>query len=472
MDPQNPATLYAARIDGLIFKSSNGGRSWVALNFYTYSLTVDPSDSNTFYAGMAGGAFKSTDGGMTWSAIGSDLRALPVSSAVMDPQNLDTLYAATGSGRGSRSLKSTDAGKTWAMFSPGFIGAIDPQNPNNLYASLPVPETLDPLGCDPIVTGVFTSGDAGMSWVDTGLRDNVYAMIVDPQNPGNVYAATENSGVVKSIDSGGNWTQINAGLPTKTIVALAIDPQNPQILYAAAGSTVFKSINGGLTWDSTALTIARTTLSAVAVDSQSTVYVVDSQVPGALWKSVDQGASWLNVPPLAEVPAIVYSVTVSPKIPGTLYAGTNFGVMTSSDGGGDWQPLASGIGPASILLIDPKRENTFYVGGRGGLFRIAPPTVTGLAFDVTLVSIGASYTATIDGLNLGVDTYFDVLVRPPGSTAGIVALNWQTGPSANHSVPSGLDTGAWTITGVRAHQDPENHTGSFTPVSAAIMVSP
>jgi photosystem II stability/assembly factor-like uncharacterized protein len=287
-----------------------------------------------------------------------------------------------------------------------------------------------------------------------------------------VYAATENSGVVKSIDGGGNWTQSNAGLPTKTIVALAIDPQNPQILYAAAGSTVFKSINGGLTWDSTALTIARSTLSAVTVDPQSTVYVVDSQVPGALWKSVDQGASWLNVPPLAEVPATVYSVTVSPKIPGTLYAGTNFGVMTSSDGGGDWLPLASGIGPASILLIDPKRENTLYAGGRGGLFRIAPPTVTAIAFDVTRVTAGASYTATIDGLNLGEDTYFDVRVRPPGSTADIVALNWQTGPSANHSIPSGLDTGSWTVTGVRAHQDPENHTGSFTPVSAAIMVSP
>src|SRR5262249_24930834 len=145
---------------------------------------------------------------------------------------------------------------------------------------------------------------------------------------------------------------------------------------------------------------------------------------------------------------------------------------TSSDGGGNWLPLASGVGPASILLIDPKRDNTLYAGGRGGLFRIAPPTVTTLAFDVTLVSIGASYTATIDGLNLVDRTYFDVLVRPPGSTAGIVALNWQIGPSASHSVPSGLDTGMWTVTGVRPHQDPENHTGSFTPVSAAIMVSP
>jgi hypothetical protein len=163
---------------------------------------------------------------------------------------------------------------------------------------------------------------------------------------------------------------------------------------------------------------------------------------------------------------------VSPKNPGTLYAGTNFGVMTSSDEGQDWLPLASGVGPASILLIDPKRENTLYAGGRGGLFRIAPPTVIAIAFDVTLVSAGASYTATIDGLNLGDDTYFDVQVRPPGSMADIVALNWQTGTSASHAVPSGLDTGTWTVTGVRAHQDPENHTGRFTPVSAAIKVSP
>src|SRR4029453_12687152 len=90
IDPQHTDTLYALRFDGIIFKSTNGGRNWTLLNnsFGADSLTVDPRDSNTLYASGSGrisrGAFKSTDGGVSWSGINSDLRATPIVSAVID----------------------------------------------------------------------------------------------------------------------------------------------------------------------------------------------------------------------------------------------------------------------------------------------------------------------------------------------------------------------------------------------------
>lgn len=206
----------------------------------------------------------------------------------------------------------------------------------------------------------------------------------------------------------------------------------------------------------------------------STVYAVDSSVPGGLWKSMDCGASWQNLSPSAvdAVTPTVYALAVSPKNPGTLYAGTSLGVITSTDGGESWLSLASDIGLIRFLVIDPKHENTLYASGSGGLFRIGPPTVTAIAFDVTVVTAGASYTTTIAGLNLSDETCFDLQVHAPGSVADIVVLNWQTGTSASHSLPAGSDIGTWTVDGVRAHQDPENHTDNFASVEATLIVSP
>jgi photosystem II stability/assembly factor-like uncharacterized protein len=472
IDPQNPATLYTGRIDGLIYKSTNGGRSWTALTLHAGALTIDPQNSNTLYAGTISGASKSTDGGATWTAINSGLRTIPVGSALIDSQNPDTLYAVGGINGTS---KSGDAGQTWGAIFPGIIMAIDPQTPSNLYGAM----RWSDENCR-ASSGVFKSGDAGMNWVDTGFRDCFYAVIVDPQNPTNVYAATYLNGVVKSIDAGGSWNPVNAGLPARqSVSALGIDPQNPQILYAVAYLTLFKSTDGGMSWNSTGLKVTKEPLSAVVIDplNTNTIYAVDSSVPDGLWKSVDGGASWQNLSPSPEgaVTPTVYAIAVSPKNPGTLYVGTNRGVITSTDGGENWLSLASDIGSIQFLVIDPKHQDTLYAGGSGGMFRIGPPTVTAIAFDATVVTAGASYTATIAGLNLSDDTYFDLQVRGPlrtGSAVDIVSLNWQIGTSASHTVPAGFGVGTWTVDGVRAHQDPENHTGAFDSVSGTITISP
>ncbi len=96
--------------------------------------------------------------------------------------------------------------------------------------------------------------------------------------------------------------------------------------------------------------------------------------------------------------------------------------------------------------------------------------VTGIAFSPDPVSGGSSYFGTISGSNLTTQTYFDVRFQAPGSIAYVEAFNWQTGTSASHTVRFGTTTGTWAISGVRAHQDPADHTGSYVPVSASITV--
>ena len=177
----------------------------------------------------------------------------------------------------------------------------------------------------------------------------------------------------------------------------------------------------------------------------------------------------------ASLPFPVYTVAVNPRNPTPIYAGTDFAVMTSMDAGETWAPLTSNMGPAHLLVLDPRNPNTLYAAGPGGLFEIstsASLNVTSIGFDVSVVKIGATFNATIAGLNLSGQVYFDVQVRAPGSVTDIAILNWQTGTFATHSVSTGTATGTWTISGVRAHQIETDHTGNFVTVSATITVSP
>ncbi|MBI4471157.1 MAG: substrate-binding domain-containing protein, partial [Acidobacteria bacterium] len=98
------------------------------------------------------------------------------------------------------------------------------------------------------------------------------------------------------------------------------------------------------------------------------------------------------------------------------------------------------------------------------------PLASAVVFDLTTVRAGERFTATFSGSNLAAETYFDVRFRGPGSSTDQVALNWQQGPSAVHPVPASSAAGVWTVTGIRAHRNAADHTGTFTSVSVTLTV--
>jgi hypothetical protein len=121
IDPQRPTTIFAGTKDHGIFKSTDGGGRWQAMNSglnspYIFVLAVDPRTPTTIYAGvgpvsMYPAVFKSTNGGENWEAMSNGLtypnRA--VYALAIDPQTPATLYAGTIGGV----FKSTDAGGSW-----------------------------------------------------------------------------------------------------------------------------------------------------------------------------------------------------------------------------------------------------------------------------------------------------------------------------------------------------------------------
>ena len=93
-----------------------------------------------------------------------------------------------------------------------------------------------------------------------------------------------------------------------------------------------------------------------------------------------------------------------------------------------------------------------------------------LSFHPPFVVLGDSFTATFSGTSLNDETYFDVRFRPPGAGTDRVTLNWQRGISATHSAHT--LTGTWTITGIHPHQNMDDHTPAFVPVSIDLKVAP
>ncbi|MDN5273936.1 hypothetical protein QTO31_18365 [Chloroflexus sp. MS-CIW-1] len=70
IDPTTPSTLYAGAYGGGVFKSTNGGATWSAVNTglsnkEVWALAIDPINTNTIYVATYGGVFKSANGGAT-----------------------------------------------------------------------------------------------------------------------------------------------------------------------------------------------------------------------------------------------------------------------------------------------------------------------------------------------------------------------------------------------------------------------
>jgi photosystem II stability/assembly factor-like uncharacterized protein len=143
VDPSAPETVYAGSgisgmLAGTVFKSTNGGVSWVPANsglpsVFARSLVIDPQTPSTIYAGTSAGVFKSTNGGGNWGAVNSGLVVLSVMTLAMDPQNPAILYAGTTAGSTNGVFKSINSGVNWTPVGTGLPNgivsalAVDPQ---------------------------------------------------------------------------------------------------------------------------------------------------------------------------------------------------------------------------------------------------------------------------------------------------------------------------------------------------------
>ena len=322
---------------------------------------------------------------------------LPIQLARANP---GAIYVATNNGV----FKSTDRGANWTVANSGLAGidvfslAIDPSNPATLYAGT--------LG-----RRVFESANGGQSWTaaSSGLTDTiVLSLAIDPANPNTIYAGTATSaffpgsGVFKSVNAGESWTVSNSGLPNAVIEVLEIDPTDPAVIYAGTNfDGVYKSTDGGQNWTAANSGMNPALVADLAVDpaNPATVYAglmgcsFNCLNPAGVLKSTDGGGGWTAVNSgLTDLQVV--SLAVDPDNTNILYSGTQLhGVFRSINGGSTWRQVNPSLSPTSFgishfpLVIDSLIPGTVYAGTADGVFK---STDSGMSWTSTNAGFPAS----------------------------------------------------------------------------------
>jgi photosystem II stability/assembly factor-like uncharacterized protein len=211
--------------------------------------------------------------------------------------------------------------------------------------------------------------------------DAIVSVALHPTNPGILYVAT-NESVYKTRDGGGSWERISTELSSRRVLTLAIDPRHPATIYAGTmGDAVYKSPDGGQRWlpHNVGLKEHISVVNQFLFDPRDTEVMYAATTVG-FFRSADGARLWEER--MTGMKEVHYVVTIaqSPADPQILYAGTSGGAYRSTDGAATWRKINDGLIPAEILeaslalgvntiVIDPVRTETVYAGTTKGLFK-------------------------------------------------------------------------------------------------------
>ena len=396
MHPRDPRILLAGTgnnswlDDGGVYLTHDGGDHWdqtlEANATGGESITAVEfaiSNPKIAYAGGNRAIYRSEDGGRRWqqrtpgqwSWGPPGIRAGWPIDLQVDPRDPDRLFA---NNYGGGNFLSEDGGRTWVDASHGYTGAqmrdsVVAHKAGKVWAAGR--------------TGLFASTDNGKHWQGTNYPPANFldwkVIALDPSDPEHVLAAShwDSAAVYERPGGGGAWRR-NAvpisqvllpaqGTQGVAVRALAFAPSNPGRVYAGtggysnsqsdydlAGAGIFRSTDGGATWQLAFDTLAHVQAFAIHPSNADEVYAAASNDFGVL-KSIDGGKSWHVV-----FRKDALSVAIHPKNPDVVFIGLESGgIARSTDGGGSWKSWMQGMDAnASItrILFDPQNPDVMY----------------------------------------------------------------------------------------------------------------
>jgi photosystem II stability/assembly factor-like uncharacterized protein len=368
-DPVNVNTFYAATAHGL-WKSVDGGRIWTQPNPYPYivnSMAIDPKNPKTIYlATDRSGLLKSTNGGRTFAAINQGFVNRNLGRLVSE----DVLYVTSVYDGDFGGLFATpDRGLTWALNGnqDALLGkniislAVAPQDPVQLIAG-----SYD---------GLLHSSDRGKTWkvVDTFSAETrsgrIYDVAFSRVDPGTIYVATDH-GLFKTTNGGVSWQKNPAKELDSSIYKLSIDPADARTMMIHTSNGVLISRDGEGRWDP--LNFGQNTVVydfAFGAEPQRRMVAASSR--GLLY-SEDEGLNWNVVQ--GGLPAMrLDQILLVPDKPEELYvlSRDNHQMWESTNAGREWVKLdTGGLERASLRFMTVVSGQPFVVTENHGVFRL------------------------------------------------------------------------------------------------------
>jgi photosystem II stability/assembly factor-like uncharacterized protein len=397
--------LFRSDDGGKSFKRVNSDRVLIARSWYYIHVFADPQDENVVYV-LNAPFMKSTDGGKTFTNVSvphGDNHGLWINP--LDNRNMINANdgGANISFNGGISW-STQKNQPTAQF---YRVITDNRFPYYVYAgqqdnsSVAVPSRTNGRGID------------WSDWYRAAGCESAY-LAFDPDNPVTVYGGCY-QGLIEKFDiitrksrSIMAYEYLGLGSVPKDQkyrfnwnAPIIASPHDPSIIYHA-GNVVFKTFDGGNSWDVISPDLTRNeiekhdlggvpfTNEAAGGEVYNTImYMVEStHEPGTIWTgsddglihvTQDDGKSWENVTPRGLDEGIINAIEISPHDPGTVYftfTRYKFGdlspyIYRTTNYGKSWTQRTKGInGNAFVRVVreDPVQKNLLYAGTETGLY--------------------------------------------------------------------------------------------------------
>jgi len=443
--------------EGGLFKSTDGGDTWKPLmkglptneqGLGRIGIGVAPSDGNRIYAmvdaPLLGGVYRSDDAGESWERVNDERRVWgrgdDFAWVTVAPDNKDEIYVCNTS-----LYRSMDAGKSFTAIkgAPGGDDYhsvwVNPENPQIIF-----------LGVDQGATISVNGGETWSSWYNQPTAQ-FFHVITDNQFPYWVYGGQQESGSAGTA-SRSDWGEITFRdwhpVGVEEYGYVAPDPLHPNYIFGGkvtrfdmitsetrdvspmvlrtgqyrfvrteplifsqadkrslylGGNVVFKTTNGGESWEIISPDLSRpemvmpANLGTLAKGAGSEgrhrgeVYSlapspIDANVlwagtdDGLIWVTRDGGKNWSNVTPKEVTPwSKVAQLDASHFDVGTVYAAVSrFRVddlkpyiYATHDGGKTWRQIVNGLpenAPVDTVRQDPVRRGLLFAGTERGVW--------------------------------------------------------------------------------------------------------
>jgi photosystem II stability/assembly factor-like uncharacterized protein len=412
VDPVNKERVYVMSV--LIQVSDDGGKTLHALgekfkHVDNHEIWIDPKQPSYYLVGCDGGVYESFDRAATWH-FKSNLPVTQFYDVACDESGpfyhvyggTQDNYTLGGPARSRSAHGVTNADWFVTQGGDGFHCRVDPKDANTVYAEAQYGgltrydrRTGENVGIQPQAG----AGEPPLRWNwDSPL-------LISPHDHKRIYFAANR--VFRSDDRGNSWKPVSPDLTRQldrdklpvmgkvwgpdavsknvstsfygNVVALAESPKQEGLLYAGTDDGLIQvTEDGGQNWRKTEQFSGvpdRTYVSRILTSSHNrdTVYAAfDNHKNGDfapyLLKSTDAGKTWAPVAGDLPKRGTVLALAEDHVNPDLLFAGTEFGLFVTLDGGKKWTQLKGGLPTIAVRDLAIQRQmNDLVVGtfGRG-----------------------------------------------------------------------------------------------------------
>ena len=417
VDTKNENKVYCLALGVTV--STDGGATftrYAAGGGDNHRMWIDPSDPKITYVAHDGGFVMTEDGGTTSKRVTGvkGIQGTQFYNVEVDNQSPFYVYGSiqdTGSRRVALDVsKGRDNLQPLSWVSaPGGEGSnqgIDPVEPNIVYSHqyygqfsrndlTPPPPAPAGAAAASAAPAPGAGGGRGRGnsksirpQTDPGepaLRAQWMApVIVSAHDHNTIYAGFQY--VFRSRNRGDAWERISGDLtdnnpaqmgvnpfaiPYQTITQIAESPRKAGLLYVGTDDGhVHVTLDDGKTWTDITKNVpmtARKWVSRLVASKHDdgTVYLAqrgreDDDFAPYLWKSTDYGKTWKSI--VGNIPSgSINVIREDPAVANLLYAGNDFGVYVSTNGGMRWNVLGTGLPTQQVSDLQVQAKDSMIV---------------------------------------------------------------------------------------------------------------